>query len=162
MPSAGFSHFYICKIKLIFLLFQSVNALSGLFSFLLILNSKGCQYSVMCQCPQRAFLISTEENNLTSDDIEYMCQCPQRAFLISTVVELSETKLFVVCVNALSGLFSFLLILKTGAYDYDRCQCPQRAFLISTVFNNPHTLHKRCVNALSGLFSFLLLPPHEH
>ena len=69
----------------------------------------------VCQCPRRAFLISTalidEEYQITK-----LGQCPRRAFLISTVPEVPETPEVP-----------------------EMCQCPRRAFLISTVpSGNPH------------------------
>ena len=69
----------------------------------------------VCQCPRRAFLISTalidEEYQITK-----LGQCPRRAFLISTVPEVPE-----------------------APEVPEMCQCPRRAFLISTVpSGNPH------------------------
>ena len=62
------------------------------------------------------------------------------------------------CVNALSGLFSFLRIRPCYKDDhFNGCQCPKRALLISTTTKSSSgTVNAVGVNALSGLFSFLL------
>ena len=60
-----------------------------------------------CQCPKRAFLISTSYEKLTLEE-EAGCQCPKRAFLISTISEFPKKRAKLLGVNALSGLFSFL------------------------------------------------------
>ena len=38
---------------------------------------------IVCQCPKRAFLISTNTGRLLDHNC-LVCQCPKRAFLIST------------------------------------------------------------------------------
>ena len=61
----------------------------------------------MCQCPKRAILIST----LCQERLSFAgvwCQCPKRAILISTENALTMFNR-IMCVNALNGLFSFLL-----------------------------------------------------
>ena len=62
-----------------------------------------------CQCPKRAFLISTQRGTRQGCRHAKWCQCPKRAFLISTF----PAKIYAPKVTA--------------------CQCPKRAFLISTV-----------------------------
>ena len=82
MPSAGSSHFYANRSHAVHRRDGGVNALGGLFSFLL-----------GCRAPESRF--------------GRMCQCPRRAILISTWNIMSAT-LPIACVNALGGLFSFL------------------------------------------------------
>ena len=113
--------------------------------------------TVGCQCPRRAILISTIVGSVlpfvscvsmpsagyshfyTTETMKcywmyLVCQCPRRAILISTLWKkdwiLCGTKR---CVNALGGLFSFLLF-------------PIAVLVITDYW---------CVNALGGLFSFL-------
>ena len=64
--------------------YDCVNALSGLFSFLPIVMCLLTIAFLMCQCPKRAFLISTYEDEEALQRA-VACQCPKRAFLISTV-----------------------------------------------------------------------------
>ena len=62
------------------------------------------------------------------------------------------------CVNALNGLSSFLLLNNslTSIADAIMCQRPKRAFFISTKQHLPgNYLQQCCVNALNGLSSFL-------
>ena len=108
MPSAGSSHFYDkCSV-----------AISDL--------------DHVCQCPRRALLISTVWYSSGCICSCSGCQCPRRAILIST--KQKSTKLpQKSCVNALGGLFSFLLLV----------------FIIALIVIN------HSVNALGGLFSFL-------
>ena len=63
--------------------YRRVNALNGLFSFLPMANAKGLRRPSMCQCPKRAFLISTYPRRKNMQNIN-------------------------TSVNALNGLFSFL------------------------------------------------------
>ena len=136
-----------------------VNALSGLFSFLHRQGIAHDERLSRCQCPKRAFLISTKDAICVEKDLAKKCQCPKRAFLISTWLKGNRCHSFQVSVNALSGLFSFLrFYVEKGKDITEVCQCPQRAFLISTVeLDNYTSSMYMCVNALSGLFSFLLL-----
>ena len=86
MPSAGSSHFYcqgVTKAKT--MRRKGVNALGGLFSFLLCRIGWGIAgVFIGCQCPRRALLISTFGNVFMYLTIRNMCQCPRRALLIST------------------------------------------------------------------------------
>ena len=94
----------------------------------------------MCQCPKRAFLISTGGVKWWLISLDLVCQCPKRAFLISTPSTRSRT-LLRQCVNALNGLFSFLPATTTIDTRplQNTCQCPRRAILISTVpSGSPH------------------------
>ena len=112
---------------------------------------------MVCQCPRRAILISTEKCRNCIESGDFWCQCPRRAILISTVVALLLSVGSHLCVNALGGLFSFLLkklwkrrqhlqkvsmpsagyshFYKTNSSNLESlvgCQCPRRAILIST------------------------------
>ena len=62
-----------------------VNALSGLFLFLLFHTMDIFNNTDVCQRPKRAFFISTEKYSLCSNDGFSVCQRPKRAFFISTV-----------------------------------------------------------------------------
>ena len=87
MPSAGSSHFYANRSHAVHRRDGGVNALGGLFSFLL-----------GCRAPESRF--------------GRMCQCPRRAILISTTIRTTLFRLCIIGVNALGGLFSFLLYHK--------------------------------------------------
>ena len=88
-----------------------------------------------------------------------MCQRPKRAFLISTLSALAFWRTFLVCVNALNGLFLFLPDEVELILEYDgMCQRPKRAFLISTMSCLKLLSKMKGVNALNGLFLFLRYP----
>ena len=94
---------------------------------------QGCRHAKWCQCPKRAFLISTFPAKIYAPKVT-ACQCPKRAFLISTGTFFAESIKGNNGVNALSGLFSFLRKISTPITPHGVvCQCPKRAFLISTV-----------------------------
>ena len=61
-----------------------VNALSGLFLFLLFHTMDIFNNTDVCQRPKRAFLISTQYIKRAADANTVECQRPKRAFLIST------------------------------------------------------------------------------
>ena len=90
--------------------------------------------TIMCQCPKRADFISTAESDFGKKNVTYLCQCPKRADFISTGLFMKVFHTEKGCVNALSGLISFL----------------QLRNLLAEFGLTP------CVNALSGLISFLL------
>ena len=89
-----------------------------------------------------------------------MCQRPERAYFISTE-EKNMSTLYTMGVNALNGLTSFLpksLDALTPAIA--RCQRPERAYFISTPTKDEwdDCKKERGVNALNGLTSFLRYP----
>ena len=133
-----------------------VNALSGLFLFLLFHTMDIFNNTDVCQRPKRAFFISTLElqnivfpkwscvnalNGLSSflqertqmaQTINWVCQRPKRAFFISTEEVVEEP----------SGRKKM-------------CQRPKRAFFISTEHIGAPLQVMNGVNALNGLSSFL-------
>ena len=89
-----------------------------------------------------------------------MCQCPQRAIFISTVCLYIKHRPFIRCVNALSGLFSFLPMLSVWDGFSPNNTCVNAlsglfSFLHDRKISGKHDEISRGVNALSGLFSFL-------
>ena len=121
MPSAGYSHFYGLYTAAKHQIWKCVNALGGLFSFLLI-GVVGVIVTavIWCQCPRRAILISTRATD--EGTVFYaVCQCPRRAILISTVPSGSPHKYWLsspifagICLNILkSSVFSPFLVLFT-------------------------------------------------
>ena len=65
--------------------------------------------------------------------MEKRCQCPKRAFFISTKEEACQFLEDIMGVNALNGPFSFLRIYSPSDWGTcNACQCPKRAFFIST------------------------------
>ena len=85
-----------------------------------------------------------------------MCQCPERAYFISTTKGFKCAVGTVLGVNALNGLISFLLSAKGFvARIHEMCQCPERAYFISTMVSGMIKKGISGVNALNGLISFL-------
>ena len=78
----------------------------------------------------------------------FMCQCPKRATPISTYSCTFSPERFRECVNALSGLLSFLPDDQQAESEEsdEVCQCPKRATLISTNTIKPSDkiLHEEC------------------
>ena len=87
-----------------------VNALNGLFLFLLERLNEGFGDENVCQRPKRAFLISTAKKVKRLID-NTVCQRPKRAFLISTNLTQQDIQAKVRGVNALNGLFLFLRVI---------------------------------------------------
>ena len=92
------------------LVLKGVNALSGLISFLRCRGAERRDRHFVCQCPKRAYLISTTGREACVLRKVRLCQCPKRAYLISTILA--------------TAIATDLL---------DVCQCPKRAYLISTL-----------------------------
>ena len=87
----------------------------------------------MCQCPKRAFLISTWVYD-SDIDVIMVCQCPKRAFLISTLAGWSRRDRR--AAECQCPKRAFLISTGCPSVEIGRlfgCQCPKRAFLISTV-----------------------------
>ena len=62
-----------------------------------------------------------------------MCQCPKRAYSISTKLKMKAQKYQEICVNALNGLTPFLQNTSVmQVMILFMCQCPKRAYSIST------------------------------
>ena len=118
-----------------------VNALNGLLSFLRYTIKSDGTLNIVCQCPKRAFIISTQD---ITDKNEYFnkCQCPKRAFIISTVIALLVALVcFIMCqCPKRAFIISTKTYAVTKATYSTLCQCPKRAFIISTV--DSQNLHK--------------------
>ena len=84
-----------------------VNALSGLFLFLLFHTMDIFNNTDVCQRPKRAFFISTVNFLVFFTKTRGMCQRPKRAFFISTRPK-KILLLWDFGVNALNGLSLFL------------------------------------------------------
>ena len=113
-----------------------VNALNGLTSFLLYSLIHLLRSRQKCQCPKRAYFISTLEEVEPSGFAYDVCQCPKRAYFISTGLRGYQRQFRKSRVNALNGLTSFLPNML--------------GFLVN--------LANFGVNALNGLTSFLQYP----
>ena len=158
-----------------------VNALNGLLSFLRRKERKIMSKYRVCQRPERASFISTEEVIRDEEDDPFGCQRPERASFISTWSAGGCSGHRSSGVNALNGLLSFLRRTwrRTFCSD-DVVSTPWTGFFhfyaalyllgIGTAFgvSTPWTgffhfycflsqwlLFCSCVNALNGLLSFL-------
>ena len=91
---------------------------------------------IECQRPKRALSISTIFPSIMT--IMCVCQRPKRALSISTDYDTPEHKLEK-SVNALNGLFPFLLMMKKNLKALAiGCQRPKRALSISTRTSKIH------------------------
>ena len=72
---------------------RCVNALIGRSPFLLDEWFEVHRYGLLCQCPDRAFSISTHELDELMVEVKPSCQCPDRAFSISTKINCFIKKL---------------------------------------------------------------------
>ena len=133
MPSAGYSHFYSDDLSLSVGSRWCVNALGGLFSFLLAESYISCAGERLCVNALGGLFSFLQKFVSWAWFLHGMCQCPRRAILISTELQSAFQATKSKSVNALGGLFSFLQNDDTTIDEaYDMCQCPRRAILIST------------------------------
>ena len=113
---------------------QCVNALGGLFSFLLFAEGMILAAPKNVSMPSAGYSHFYGTFEMDIDRAATKCQCPRRAILISTSLEKVSQSVAQLGVNALGGLFSFLpnVLWWSVALAVKRCQCPRRAILIST------------------------------
>lgn len=99
--------FRIRKIWDAHFLWFCVNALNGPAAFLQMFYNYCPYLYYVCQCPKRAYNISTVVG-IFEGIFEELCQCPKQAYIISTDLLWLAT--------------AFVML----------CQCPKRAYIIST------------------------------
>ena len=117
MPSAGFSHFYMYSGLDISTTLLCVNALGGLFSFLLRIANGCYENRIECQCPRRAFLISTvpsgNPHKYGAPRLIFACICPN---ILKTTVFQDIFVLFIIC-SYFHWIFSPCLLYNSSFAD---------------------------------------------
>ena len=92
-----------------------------------------------------------------------MCQRPKRAFLISTFNNGYNRTNRLLCVNALNGLFLFLLHFILKMYrSSEGVNALNGLFLFLPGIQSRNDCNSVCVNALNGLFLFLQISTTQH
>ena len=185
MPSAGYSHFYgACRTSSVEGIY-GVNALGGLFSFLLGTPPGGyrsARISVSMPSAGYSHFYGAIVGGIAG---LAMCQCPRRAILISTISFSNGTVIKFRFVSMPSAGYSHFYENPSNPNQENVvCQCPRRAILISTKLDIlgftdnvsmpsagyshfylevslRRIVYENGVNALGGLFSFLLLRGNE-